>query len=75
MNAKHGTLIVVEPLDSSQRKGLATALYNWANVVFALLVIGPFVSTVGLRRAHFAVGLTLFAAAYLVATRLNKETK
>ena len=60
-------------LDKNQRKELAKALYDIGKLVLAAMVIGPFLSTSPFRTVVFAVGLTLFLAAFVIGTMLNKE--
>ena len=64
---------VKDVLDRNQRKGLAAALYSLGNIVAASLIVGQFVGAGGFRAGSFVIGFLLFVAAYLIATKLNRE--
>jgi len=60
-------------LDSNQRKELGKAIYNAANLVLAIFVLGQFVSEQPFNLFWIIFGFVFCILSYIIATILNKE--
>ena len=57
----------------SQRKELSIALYNTANFIFAVIVLGQFVTNKDFDFTKLIFGFILWFILFIVSTLLNKE--
>ncbi|MBW8051793.1 MAG: hypothetical protein FVQ77_15945 [Cytophagales bacterium] len=60
-------------LDGNQRKELGKAIYNAANLVLAIFVLGQFVSEQPFNLFWIIFGFVFFILSFIIATILNKE--
>ena len=59
--------------DRNQRKELGKALYSTANLIFAVIVLGQFVTKEYFDFINLIFGFILWFILFIVSTLLNKE--
>ncbi|MBI4648502.1 MAG: hypothetical protein HY738_18455 [Bacteroidia bacterium] len=59
--------------DRNQRKKLGKALFNTANLVLAIFVLGQYISKESFNLATIILGIILWIVLFIVSTFLNKE--